>query len=624
MAELNIDEIVRLLTDAKEAYYNSDTPIMSDAEFDELEEGLKRIDPGNPYFSSVGTVLEQGEKIRHKTPMLSMAKAKNIDDVRTWLKRLAGVEIHGFVLEPKIDGLSATCRFSGGKLLYVATRGDGEVGQDVTHIAGYVSDIPQNLSFTKDEIEIRGELYLPRNTEYNTEGKPLRNSCVGLINRKENRSDLKYVRFAVYQIVGLDNVRLESERIKLLRDSGMNAVQFSTASDISEIEEYFQSYMNEFRDRWEYETDGLILSVDDRGLFDEIDSMWVVDHHHHYAIALKPPSQSRETKIRDIIWQVSRQGNLVPVALFEPVVIGGAKLERATLNNYENVVRLRVQSGDSLVVQRANDVIPFVQENRSSHGRSGFNEELVARECPSCRSKPVRSGVHLRCVNPSCEEQAIQRIIYWVKSCDIENVAEATVRTLFSLGRIRNIRDLYNITEKDFDGVEGFAEKKITNFITEVRSSKSMTPRELISRLGIPLVQKKSLVKLGISTVDDFLSYNDDTYVIGRNIIEWRSDASNMTLFNELLGVLELAEETGGAAKGKVCMTGKGPGKRNELIKIIEDMGYEFSNTVTKDLAILICEDVNGKSSKLDNARKSGIKLMSYEEFFGDKIVDME
>jgi len=210
-----------------------------------------------------------------------------------------------------------------------------------------------------------------------------------------------------------------------------------------------------------------------------------------------------------------------------------------------------------------------------------------------------------------------------VKNCSIENVAEASIRKLFDLGRIKNIKDIYGLSEKDFDGIDGFAEKKILNFITEVRGSKRMTAAELISRLGIPLVQKKSLVKMGIYTIQGFLDFSDDTYVIGKNIIEWKSDEANQILLKELLGVLEIAEEEKKDSSGKVCMTGKGPGKRNNLIKIIEDMGYEYSPSVTKDLVILICDDVNGKSSKLDNARKNGIKLMSYEEFFGDKIIDM-
>jgi DNA ligase (NAD+) len=620
---MKADEIVRLLNEARDAYYNSDSPVMSDAEFDELEEKLRSIDPANPYFTSVGMTSVQGVKISHATPMLSMAKAKNMDDMVAWIKKLAVSPGEVFVIEPKIDGLSATCMYSEGRLVYVATRGDGMTGQDITHIANYVKDIRRTISLN-GQVEVRGELYLPRGTPFDTEGKPLRNACVGLINRKENRDDLKYVRFAVFQLAGPEQPLFESERIALLKREGFNAVRYSLAQDIADISGFFTEYMGTFRDEWDYETDGLIVSVDDRRLFDEIDSRWVVDHHHHYAIALKPPARSRETFVRDVIWQVSRQGNIIPVALFEPVVIGGAKLERATLNNYMNVKRLMVQKGDKLLVQRANDVIPFVQDNLSSHGRSSFNEELMVKTCPSCGSVPEPTGVHIKCLNQSCEEQIIQRIIYWVKSCSIENVAEATVRTLFKLGRIKNIRDLYNIKEKDFEGVEGFAQKKIDNFIKEINSSKKMTVRELLSRLGIPMVQEKALAKLGISSIDDFMAFSDDIYVTGKNIIEWKNDPSNMAMLNELLDVLEISSEPGSQSRGKVCMTGTGPAKRKDLIKLIEEMGYEFSATVTRDLDILVCEDPEGKSSKLDSARKNNIRLMSYDEFFGDRIAGIE
>jgi len=618
------NEIVKLLNEARDAYYNSDSPVMTDAEFDELEDKLRAIDPDNGYFKSVGSEAQSADKIKHVIPMLSMGKAKNTGDVSSWLKRLGLKENEKFIIEPKIDGLSATCRYIEGKLVYTATRGDGEYGQDISHIAEYVKDIPHTINFTKEDIEVRGELYLPRNTEFDTGGRPLRNNCVGLINRKENRSDLRFVRFAVYQIRGIESYVSESARIDLLADNGFNAVEYYTASDAGEIETFYNRYMERLRAEWEYETDGLIISVDDRRLFEEIDSRWVLDHHHHYSIALKPPSEFRETVLKDVAWQVSRQGNLIPVALFEPVIIGGARLGRATLNNYENVKKLKIEKGDTLIVQRANDVIPFVYGNKSSLNRESFSGEILAGECPSCKSIPVTSGVHLKCVNPDCREQTIQRIIYWVKSCNIENVAEASIRKLFDLGRIKSIKDIYDLTEKEFEGIDGFADKKILNFISEVKNSKRMTPAELISRLGIPLVQKKSLVKMGIHTVQGFLDFNDDTYVIGKNIIEWKSDDSNRRLLSELLEVLELSDEEKKETYGKVCMTGKGPGKRNDLIRLIGESGYEYSATVTKDLAILICDDVNGKSSKLDNARKNGIKLMSYEEFFGDKIIDMK
>jgi DNA ligase (NAD+) len=437
---MKTDDIVKLLNEARDAYYNSGEPIMTDSEFDELEDKLRSIDPENPYFTAVGSESPSPDKIRHAIPMLSMGKAKSISDVLAWIKRLGMPAGEKYIIEPKIDGLSATCRYISGRLEYVATRGDGLYGQDISHIAEYVKDIPGRIKFTADDVEVRGELYLPKNTPFDTGGRPLRNNCVGLINRKENRADLKYVRFAVYQMTGPGLPGTESGIIDLLGKNGFNSVEYTVTPEPAEIEIFFDRYMSQLRDRWEYETDGLIVSVDDRRLFEEIDSRWVLDHHHHYVIALKPPAESRETELIDVAWQVSRQGNLIPVALFKPVIIGGAKLGRATLNNYENVKRLKIEKGDTLIIQRANDVIPFVYGNKNMAGRTGFTGELVAKECPSCGSIPVQSGVHLKCVNPACREQAIQRIIYWVKNSGIENVDEATIRKLFDTGKIKGIK----------------------------------------------------------------------------------------------------------------------------------------------------------------------------------------
>ena len=276
---MDVNEIVKLLLDAKEAYYNSDSPIMSDAEFDALEEKLRSIDPENEYFLSVGVIADEGEKIRHSTPMLSMMKGKSIDDIASWIKKIDIGRESGFIIEPKIDGLSATCRYRKGKLVYIATRGNGIEGQDISHISVYVKDIPDSIDFTDEEIEVRGELYLPRNTRFDTEGKPLRNSCVGLINRKENRGDLKHVRFAAFRIVGMDTHPFENKRIDLLVKEGFNAIEYFMAADSAEIESSYNRYIEHYRGAWEYETDGLIICVNDRRLFEEIDSKWIVDHH---------------------------------------------------------------------------------------------------------------------------------------------------------------------------------------------------------------------------------------------------------------------------------------------------------------------------------------------------------
>ena len=342
-----------------------------------------------------------------------------------------------------------------------------------------------------------------------------------------------------------------------------------------------------------------------------------MDHHHHYALAIKPPAASRITRLMEVEWQVSRQGALVPVAVFDPILLGGATLNRASLHNHAFVQSMGLQLGDELLIERANDVIPYVRENLSSRRREGelYYSDVAPDACPACGSPVKEEGVHLKCSNPECPEKEIQTIIYWVKESGMEQVAEATIRQLYEKGIARSVGELYRVSRNDLTGLEGFAEKKISNFLEQLEKVRELTAPELISRLGIPLVQQKALKKLGIRSMEDFLNFSDETYVTGQNIIAWKAKGENQALLKELLDAVSIRVQDQNNVLGQVCMTGKGPIGRKELQKIIEDRGYEFSSTVTKTTDILLCEDPEGTSSKLQKARKNGITLMSYEEF---------
>ncbi|MBN2619199.1 MAG: hypothetical protein JXR64_12875 [Spirochaetales bacterium] len=612
---MNEAEISKALNEARYYYYLTDSPIMTDSEFDDLEEKLRQLNPNHEYFTTVGSDVDLSNKIYHREPLLSMGKAKTSEEANKWFQKinLPGID---YCIQPKIDGLAATCRYVNGKLLYVATRGDGVVGQDISHVSKYIDDIKSSINFSNDDIEIRGELYLPKNTIYDTKGKSLRNNCVGLINRKENRDDLKYVRFVCYQISGNHNIKFESDKIKTLQNNGFHTVDYEVLNTGSEISTYYMNYLKHKRVEWNYETDGIILTINDNSLHDEVDSRWIVDHHHHYNLAIKPPSEGKETRLLSIDWQVSRQGSLIPVAIFEPINIGGARLERATLHNYDNVKKLNLAVGDILYVERANDVIPYVKENRSQTTKDGnFVTNLIPTSCPSCSSKLTASGVHLKCSNSNCNEILLQQIIYWVKEAGIDGVAEGTLKSLFNEKKIRHVKDLYLLKYEDLVGIEGFGDKKISGFIDGIKKSSSMSAVSLLSRLGIPLVQEKSLKKLGINTIDDFNNFNNIDYVIGQNIISWRDDPLNIEFLKELLEVINIEDVIESDIKGYIAMTGKGPLPRKDIIEKINSMGWAFSSTITKDVSILLCEDIEGQSSKLLKARKLGIILKTYDEF---------
>lgn len=244
-----------------------------------------------------------------------------------------------------------------------------------------------------------------------------------------------------------------------------------------------------------------------------------------------------------------------------------------------------------------------------------MKNSLIPTHCPSCNTPLKVEGIHLVCPNLKCEEQMVLKIIHWCESREMEFFSESSIRALFNAHKIKSIRDLYNLTSDSFKNLEGFGNKKIANALDQINKTKEMSIGEFCDGLGIDLVGIKAITKLGIKTAKDLLSFSDSTFVIGQNIIEYVK--KNKAFIDDLLSVVKITKPKEVSMNSKkVCMTGTGPKTRNELIEDIEAKGDVFASSVTKDTNILLCEDVESGSVKLQKAQKLGVKLMSYDEYF--------
>jgi len=614
----DIETLLKLRAEAKRAYYEDGEPIMTDKEYDELEYEILGLDP--TALSEVGSPVGRAGAnnktvIDHKYPMLSMAKCKTIDEVVKWMDKINYMK--DYHIGPKVDGLSCECCYIGGILVHVCTRGDGKVGQLITDKAKFITSIPKKIGHT-GEIRVRGELYLPKNTKYDTNGSPLRNCAVGLINRKDKGiEDCVHLKFVAYQVISEGHsFGVEANKYEWLEDNGFFSADGRVINSGAELKEVYEQYLSVMRSEWEYETDGLVITVNDISKHDEINSKWNTDHHNIYNMALKPPSEGKKTIVTGIEWNVSRFGNIIPTLLFTPVNIGGANIGRATLNNYDNVIKMKFWVGDQVLIERANDVIPFVAENLSQYGHNTTEPLLVILDCPSCGTTLNKSGVHMTCDNPLCPETNIQKMVFWTVACEMDGISEETIRTLYNAGLIKISADLYALTTTQVLTVPGFKQAKTENLLKQIDKTRTMTTPEFVVRLGIPLVGEKAVKKMGIKTAADFIKYNDQSSAIGRSFINFRE--AHFKYIQELRQLITLTEkeESSIDSKGTVCMTGAGPKPRKQLVADIESLGYTVVDSVTKDTNILLCEDPTSGSSKLVKAEKLGVKLVSYDEFF--------
>lgn len=640
-------------------YYVLDSPVISDEEYDRLLRRLKELEEKYNYIllesptQRIGAPpLEKFEKVKHKEPMLSLDNAFSHEEVIEFDRRvkrfLNTTQDIEYTVEPKYDGLAIELSYRNGLLEKASTRGDGYEGEDVTLNIKTIKSIPLKIEGDDipEEIDIRGEVYMNideferLNKERELSGEPLfanpRNAAAGSVRQLDpSITEKRRLHLACYGIGAFKgkDFKTQAEFIEWLRKKRFPVPAFmKVARNINEVI-YFIKELEGMRERFPFETDGAVIKVNDFGL-QKI--LGVKTREPRWAIAYKFPAHQATTKILDIKASVGRTGVLTPYAIFEPVRIGGVTVTRSTLHNWDEMQRKDIRIGDTVLVERAGDVIPHVvmviKEKRTGKERPF----PIPERCPECGSKIVKEPgeVAVRCININCPAQVQERIIHFASrnAMNIEGLGEKTVELLYSNGLIKNFLDLYKLKKEDLLRLPRFAEKSAQNLLDAIEASKKTTLARFLFGLGILHVGEyvAKVIARSFKNIEDLYHIKKERLTEIEQIGEKIAD-SIYEFFNapENIKTIETMKKMGLTIKNPdhreerpekrplegltLVITGALPKPRKEIEDLIEKLGGHVSSSVSKSTNYLIVGEDPG--SKLQKARELGIKTLSYEEF---------
>jgi len=643
----------------RKLYYVDNEPEIADAEYDRLERELLAIEeayprlrtPDSPSLRVGGEPAAGFESYRHSTPMLSLGNAFNVEELREWEKRLLRVlddELPGFVVEPKVDGLSVAVYYREGLLVRGVTRGDGTVGEEITPNVRTIRSIPLRLTREVGSLEARGEAFLPRpaferlNRAKAEAGEPPfanpRNAAAGQLRRLDARITASIgLDCFFYGLAAVDGepIATHSEGMALMRDLGLRTNPLNrTCASLEEVVEYFDE-LGRTRDSLDYEIDGVVVKVDQLELRERAGA---TSKFPRWAIAIKYPAEQAQTGVREIVVQVGRTGKLTPVAELEPVLLAGTTVSRATLHNADEVRRKDVRIGDTVVIEKAGEIIPQVVEVVENLRPKGTRPFEMPDACPVCGSKAVREegeAAHY-CTGVACPAQRREKILHYAsrKAMDIQGLGDALVAQLTENELVRDLADLYALEPETLAGLERMADKSAANLLEQIAESKGRPLHRLIFGLGIRHVGERAARLLSIRFRDlnavfeagaEELEAVDE---IGPKTAEavrlFAEQEANRDLLQRLeeAGVNrqalpeELPAETDPESPfhGKtVVLTGKLPGRtRSETKALIEAAGGRVSGSVSRGTDLLVAGEAAG--SKLDQATKLGIEVIGPEE----------
>jgi DNA ligase (NAD+) len=653
-----IESLVKEINYHNYRYYVLDSPVISDEEYDMLLKKLKELEkkwgyvlPDSPTQRVGAPPLEKFEKVQHREPMLSLDNAFTIEELREFdvrIKRILGSNDElEYTVEPKYDGLAVELSYKEGFLYKASTRGDGYVGEDITQNIKTIKAIPLKIEGVEripEEIDIRGEVYMNIdeferiNKERQQQGEPVfanpRNAASGSVRQLDPAiTATRRLHMACYGIGYVKGIefKTQSEFIKWLEQARFPIpVYVKVVKGIDKVIKCIKE-IETLRETYPFETDGAVVKVNH---FEFQRRLGAKTREPRWAIAYKYPAHQGITKLLEILSSVGRTGVITPVAVLEPVSIGGVTVSRSTLHNWDEVKRKDIRVGDYVIVERAGEVIPHIIGVVVDR-RTG-NEIVIQppKHCPVCGSKTVRDPgeVAIKCINFNCPAQVEERIKHFAsrRAMNIEGLGEKTVKLFHERELIKSFVDIYKIKEEDIRGLPGFAELSSKKLIEAINKSKDTTLARFLYALGISQVGEYAakLLAQHFKNLEDLYNVKIDRLIeipqIGEKtaqaIEQFFNNQENLKAIEELKRLGLKVENPDYQGKERILplkgftfvITGSLPKPRHEVQEMIEKAGGKVSSSVSKNTNYLIVGEDPG--SKFVKAQALGVKTISYEE----------
>lgn len=636
-------ELVKQLNDHAYRYYVLDDPIISDGEYDRLYDELVALEkrsgvvlPDSPTIRVGDKPLSKFEQVHHRGKLFSLDKCQSKEEMLAWLKKL---DVNGQMplcsVEYKFDGLTINLTYEDGVLTQAATRGNGEIGEVVTAQVRTIKSVPLSIPY-KGVLEVQGEgiMTLSALAAYNERQdvvplKNARNGVAGAIRNLDPQVTAeRKLDMICYNVNYIEDINFRDGRqmLEFLRQNNFKLSSYCKYCKTPQEVLYALDEIESRRDSLDFLIDGAVVKVDDTAMREELG---YTQKFPRWAMAYKFAAEEATTTVRDVIWQVSRTGKLNPLAVLDPVDLAGVTVSRATLSNLSEIRRKDIKIGSRVFIRRSNDVIPEIT-GIAAHTENS-REIIPPSVCPACGAPVIQDGIFLKCSNVrACANTIVSALSHFCErdAMDIEGLSDKTLELLYGLGKVKAFHDIYALKEEDFDEVEGFKDKRTGNLLAAIEKSKATTLARFLYAIGIPNIGKKSAGQLeeafrtleGVMNAgkEDLVALDDFGEIMADGVLSYFADEHNREEINALLraGITFKEKELkqGVFSSMRVVLTGSlSSMKRSKAKEEIEARGGSVADSVSKTVDLVVAGEEAG--SKLDKAKKLGIKIIGEEEF---------